>query len=143
MGTITLNEKQRRRCEIITRVIANKISSSEASELLGVTDRQVRRIRERYEALGLETLVHANQGRPSPRRTQPALIDQLRELARPTGRYYDFNVSHLTELLARDEDIKIPRSTLSRLLITHHIRPPRRAKLASNACSANARAPKA
>jgi hypothetical protein len=50
MGTITLNEKQRRRCKVITRLIANKISSSEASELLGVTDRQVRRIRRRYEA---------------------------------------------------------------------------------------------
>ncbi len=128
MGTITLNEKQRRRCEVITRLIANKISSSEASELLGRSSRQVRRIRERYETLGLETLVHGNQGRPSPRRTEPALIEQLRELAGPTGRYHDFNVSHLAELLARDEGIKIPRSTLSRLLIAHHIRPPRRTK---------------
>ena len=130
MGTITLNEKQRRRCEIITRLIANKISSSEASELLGRSSRQVRRMRQRYEAQGLETLVHGNQGRPSPRRTEPALIEQLRELAGPTGRYHDFNVSHLAELLARDEGIKIPRSTLSRLLITHHIRPPRRARMA-------------
>jgi len=64
MGTITLNEKQRRRCEIITRLIANKITSSEASELLGVSERQVRRIRRRYEADGLETVVHGNQGRP-------------------------------------------------------------------------------
>lgn len=123
MGTITLNEKQRRRCEIITRLIANKISSSEASELLGVTDRQVRRIRRRYEADGLETVVHGNQGRPSPRCTKPTVIEQLRELAGPSGRYHDFNVSHLAELLARDEGIKIPRSTLSRLLIAHHIRP--------------------
>src|SRR5690242_11299191 len=130
MGTIILNEKQRRRCEIITRLIANKISSSEASELLGVTDRQVRRIRRRYEADGLETVVHGNQGRPSPRCTKPAVIEQLRELAGSTGRYHDFNVSHLAELLARDEGIKIPRSTLSRLLIAHHIRPPRRSKLA-------------
>jgi hypothetical protein len=89
MGTIILNEKQRRRCEIITRLIANKISSSEASELLGVTERQVRRIRRRYEAQGLETLVHGNQGRPSPRRRPPAFIEQLRELAGPTGRYHD------------------------------------------------------
>jgi transposase len=87
----------------------------------------VRRIRQRYEAQGLETLVHGNQGRPSPRRTKPALIEQLRELAtyRPLSR---FNVSHLAELLARDEGIKIPRSTLSRLLIAHRIRPPRRTK---------------
>ena len=125
MGTITLNEKQRRRCEIITRLIANKISSSEASELLGVTERQVRRIRRRYEADGLETVVHGNQGRPSPRCTKPAVIKQLRELAGPTGRYHDFNVSHLAELLARDEGIQLARSTLSRLLIAYHIRPPR------------------
>jgi len=125
MGTITLNEKQRRRCEIITRLIANKISSSEASELLGVTDRQVRRIRRRYEADGLETVVHGNQGRPSPRCTKPTVIEQLRELAGPTGRYHDFNVSHLAELLARDEGLQLARSTLSRLLIAHHIRPPR------------------
>ncbi|HVQ36737.1 MAG TPA: helix-turn-helix domain-containing protein [Pyrinomonadaceae bacterium] len=103
MGTITLNEKQRRRCEIITRLIAKKISNNEASELLDRSRRQMRRMRQRYEAQGLETLIHGNQGRPSPRRTQPALIEQLRELAGPTGRYHDFNVSHLAEMLARDD----------------------------------------
>ena len=130
MRTITLSDKQQRRCEIVTRLIARQISSQEASELLGVSDRQVRRIRRRYEADGLETLVHGNQGRPSPRRTKTAIVEQLRELAGATGRYHDFNVSHLAELLARDEGMQIPRSTLSRLLIAHHIRPPRRAKLA-------------
>lgn len=79
-GQIILNDNNDRRCEIITRLIANKISSSEASELLGGSSRQVRRIRQLYEANSLETLVHGNQGRPSPRSTPPALI-QLRELA--------------------------------------------------------------
>jgi len=105
MGTITLNEKQRRRCEIITRLIANKLSSSEASELLGRSSRQVRRIRQRYEAQGLETLVHGNQGRPSPQRTKPALIEQLRELAGATGRYHDFNISFRGRFLNRGPDL--------------------------------------
>lgn len=129
MGTITLNEKQRRRCEIITRLLANKISNSEAGELLGLSSRQVRRIRQRYVAAGLATVIHGNQGRPSARRTSSSVIEQLKELAGPTGRYHDFNVSHLAELLARDEGIKLPRSTLSRLLLTHRIRQPRRIKL--------------
>ena len=129
MRTITLNEKQRRRCEIITRLIGNKISSSsEAGELLGLSSRQVRRIRQRYEAAGLETVIHGNLGRPSARRTPASLIEQLKELAGATGRYHDFNVSHLAELLVRDEGIRIPRSTLSRLLLAHHIRQPRRTK---------------
>lgn len=130
MRTITLNEKQRRRCEIVTRLIAKKISNSEASQLLGLSSRQVRRIRQRYEADGLETVVHGNQGRPSPRRTEASIIDRLRELAGSAGRYHDFNVSHLADLLERDEGIKIPRSTLSRLLIAHHIRQPRRTRAA-------------
>jgi transposase len=130
MRTITLNDKQRRRCEIITRLIANKISSREAGELLGVCSRQIRRIRERYEADGLATVVHGNQGRPSPRGTESSIIERLKELAGPAGRYHDFNVSHLADLLARDEGIKIPRSTLSRLLIAHHIRQPRRTRAA-------------
>ena len=129
MRTITLNEKQRRRCEIVTRLIARKISHREASELLGVGSRQVRRIRRRYEADGLETVVHGNQGRLSPRRTERPIIDRLRELAGSAGRYHDFNVSHLADLLARDEGIKIPRSTLSRLLLTHQIRQPRRTRM--------------
>src|SRR5438552_4184660 len=82
----------------VPRLIANKISSSEASELLGRSSRQMRRMRQRYEAQGLETLVHGNQGRPSPRRRPPAFIEQLRELAGATGRYHDFNISHLAEL---------------------------------------------
>jgi len=143
MGTITLNEKQRRRCEIITRLIANKISSSEASELLGRSSRQVRRIRQRYETLGLETLVHGNQGRPSPRRTQPALIEQLRELAGPTGRYHDFNVSHLAELLARDEGIKIPAPHCHACSLPITFARPDVPSWRSSACSANARVPKA
>ena len=140
MGTITLNEKQRRRCEIITRLIANKISSSEASELLGRSSRQVRRIRQRYETLGLETLVHGNHGRPSPRRTQPAFIDQLRELAGPTGRYHDFNVSHLAELLRASRSPAPPCHACS-LPIT--FARPDVPSWRSSACSANARAPKA
>lgn len=143
MGTITLNEKQRRRCEIITRLIANKISSSEASELLGRSSRQVRRIRQRYEAQGLQILVHGNQGRPSPRRRQPALLEQLRELAGPTGRYHDFNVSHLAELLARDEGIKIPAPPYHACSLLITFARPGVPKRRSNACSASARAPKA
>jgi transposase len=128
MRTITLNEKQQRRCEVVTRLIGNKISSREAGELLGRSSRQVRRIRQRYEADGLATVVHGNQGRPSPRRTEASIIERLKELAGGAGRYHDFNVSHLADLLARDEGIQIPRSTLSRLLIAHHIRQPRRTR---------------
>ncbi|MDT5060636.1 MAG: hypothetical protein QOH63_1095, partial [Acidobacteriota bacterium] len=37
--------------------------------------------------------------------------------------YHDFNISHLSEMLARDQEIHLARSTLSRLLTQHGIRP--------------------
>ena len=44
-------------------------------------------------------------------------------LAGRGGIYHDFNVSHLSEMLKRDQAIELARSTLSRLLTQHGRRP--------------------
>ncbi len=61
-------------------------------------------------------VVHGNQGRAPRNRTDSNLIERLRSLCGPHGKYHDFNISHLCDLLARHEEIRLPRSTLSRLL---------------------------
>jgi len=63
MGIINLSDKQQRRAEILTRLREGQLSVQQASVLLGVSERQVRRQRSRYRALGLASLVHANTGR--------------------------------------------------------------------------------
>ena len=52
---------------------------AEALRLLGLSDRQIRRLRAAFQARGAAALAHGNRGRPSPRRT-PA---RVREQARP------------------------------------------------------------
>ncbi|MBX3282441.1 MAG: helix-turn-helix domain-containing protein [Acidobacteria bacterium] len=49
-------EKAMTRQEIILRAYAKKISWIEAAEILGMSCRHLRRIRERYEAMGYEGL---------------------------------------------------------------------------------------
>lgn len=122
MRTLTLSNKHLRRAEILTQLISAKLSTSEAAQLLGMTTRQVRRLSHRFITEGVESVVHANTGRAPKNRTDPILIERLRVLAGCGGIYHDFNVSHLCELLARDQEIHLARSTLSRLLSRHGIR---------------------
>ena len=62
-GGIHLSAKRQRRAEILTRRREGPLSVQQASVLLDVPERQVRRRRSRYQALGLASLVHASTGR--------------------------------------------------------------------------------
>ncbi|HKO41657.1 MAG TPA: helix-turn-helix domain-containing protein [Pyrinomonadaceae bacterium] len=103
-----MNEKQRRRCEIVTRLIARKISNREAGELLGLGSRPgARRIRQRYEAEGLETVVHGNQDRPSPRRTEASIYQPAARTGRtrgPVSRFQRFPSSRSAGARRRRQD---------------------------------------
>ena len=68
--------------------------------------------------------MHGNTGRAPRNRTDPLLVERLAALCGAGGIYHDFNVSHLCDLLARDEEISLPRSTLSRLLRVAGVRAP-------------------
>ena len=117
MRTVTLNPKQQRAVEILTRLEARALDIGTAAELLGVSPRQVRRLRLRFRDEGFEAVVHGNRGRSPVNRTDPALLDRILALAGPGGKYHDLNACHLQEILAwPEEGIVIGRSTLDRLL---------------------------
>lgn len=125
MGTITLNEKQQRRAEIIARMSSGRMTTVEAAKLLGVSDRQARRLKQRYGAQGLPSLVHGNTARAPANKTGADVREKVRSLAGPEGIYHDFNTVHLCELLAEREQIQIGRSTLDRLLRAEGLRKPK------------------
>ena len=116
MRTITLNIKQQRKVEILTRLEAGALDVSTAAEMLGVGDRQVRRLRARYRQEGMAVVIHGNTGRQPANRTESAIAERIIALAGTQGKYHDLNVCHLQELLEREEQIVIGRYTLERLL---------------------------
>ena len=85
-----------------------------AAELLGWSERHVRRMLARYRAEGAEALAHGNRGRESERRIQPGQRSRIVSLAR--GPYAGVNQQHLSELLNEREQIPVSRSTLRRVL---------------------------
>jgi transposase len=124
MRTITLNPKQQREVEVLTRLEAGALNAETAAELLGVGARQMRRLRARFRQDGMAAVVHGNSGRSPANRTDPALLERILALAGPDGKYHDLNVCHLQELLEHEEQITIGRSTLDRLLKQAGLRKP-------------------
>jgi hypothetical protein len=76
-----------------------RLNSDEAGEALGMSGRQFRRLRVRYEAYGAEGLADRRLGRASGRRAPQAELDRMHRLYREE--YADFTVKHFHEELVR------------------------------------------
>jgi transposase len=91
--------------EVILRAMAKKITWWQAAEIIGISDRQMRRWRERYEEFGYDGLFDRRQGKPSHKRVPMAVVEQVLALYR--DRYFDFNVQHFHEKLCSEHQIRL------------------------------------
>ena len=81
--------------EVILRAMAKKITWWQAAEIIGISDRSMRRWHERYEEHGYDGLFDRRRGQPSPKRVPLATVEQVLGLYR--DRYFDLNVQHFHE----------------------------------------------
>ena len=81
--------------EAIGRYGSGRLSCLEAAEVLGMSERHFRRLRDRYEAEGAEGLIDRRRGRASGRRAPVDQIEWLLEQYRT--RYWDFTTKHFHE----------------------------------------------
>ncbi len=119
-----LTPEEGRRLHVLTLLEGKRISRGQAAEALGLTPRQVRRLRVALRCEGPTALTHGNRGRRSPRRLPEALQTQILTLAR--GRYAGLNDVHLTEKLTMVEGLAVSRATVQRVLRAAGLRSPRR-----------------
>jgi hypothetical protein len=90
--------------DVLSRWERGDLSMLEAGELLGMSERQFRRYRDRYEEDGLEGLIDRRLGQPSPKRVP---VRELRlMLALYRDRYRGWNVKHFHEHLVRDHNFQ-------------------------------------
>lgn len=83
--------------EVILKAMAGKLKWWEAAEILGITDRTMRRWRERYQEHGYSGLWDYRKRSPSPKRVPVEDLEQVLRLYRE--QYFDFNVKHFHEKL--------------------------------------------
>src|SRR3970040_1703288 len=91
--------------EVILRAIGKRMSWWQAPAILGISDRQMRRWKRRYERCGYDGLYDRRRGQPSPRRVPLATVEQVLGLYRE--KYFDCNVRHFHEKLGEKHGIRL------------------------------------
>jgi transposase len=97
----TAAERAMKLQEVLLRATAGKIKWWQAAELMGISERQMRRWRKRLE----EQLLDRRRGTPSARRIPKEQAEQVLSLYR--DKYFDLNVRHFHEKLREDHQIRL------------------------------------
>lgn len=110
--TFTMGETMR--YGVIQALLEKRMNNREAALVLDLSIRQVQRIKTKVAQQGPEGILHGNKGRRPSHSFSIERKERVVTLAKE--RYFDFNFSHLAEILEEEEGIKINRETLRKWL---------------------------
>ncbi len=91
--------------EVILRAVDGRLKWYQAAEILGISDRQMRRWKRRYERWGYDGLFDRRRKQPSPKRVPLEVVREVLTWYRE--QYFDLNVLHFHEKLRSDHGIML------------------------------------
>jgi transposase len=100
--------------DVLLKAMAKKITWWAAAEIIGVTDRTMRRWRERLQEHGYGGLADRRKGKPSGKRIPLAQVEEVLRLYKET--YYDLNIRHFHEKLREEHQIKLSYTWVQKAL---------------------------
>jgi len=100
--------------DVLLKAMAKKITWWEAAEIIGVTDRTMRRWRERLETEGYSGLVDRRKAKPSEKRVAVAKVEEVLRLYRE--QYFDLNMRHFHEKLGEKHGIELSYTFVQKAL---------------------------
>jgi transposase len=100
--------------DVLLKAMAKKITWWAAAEIIGVTDRTMRRWRERMEVGGYAGLADRRKGKPSAQRIPVATVEKVLGLYQET--YYDLNIRHFHEKLREEHAIELSYTWVQKAL---------------------------
>jgi len=115
METVTMSYEELDRVSVIERVIEKRLTQREAARMLGLTSRQVRRLRRAYVRDGAVGLASKHRGRPSNRRLPSELRREA--LATVRSRYEGFGPTLAHEKLTELHGLQLSVETLRHWMI--------------------------
>jgi transposase len=107
---ITMSRRESKRLHIVHQALDKKITQVAAAAVLGLSDRQLRRLIKRIRTEGDDGICHRSRGRASNHRIPRKIKDRALRLFREE--YADFNLTHATEKLSEIHGIAISDETL-------------------------------
>lgn len=90
-----LNDKERKKYEVIEKVMNGTMKRKEASMELGLTLKQIDRLKGIYITKGEDGFIHGNRGKKNPNKKDESLMKELKKLY--LNEYYDYNFEQFYE----------------------------------------------
>jgi len=110
-----MSQKEIKRAGIIEKVLNGELKQVKASELLELSDRQIRRMVKVVKEEGPGGLAHKNRGRVGNRKIGEKIKAKILNLKEK--KYYDFGPTLASEMLLERDKVDIDHETLRRWLL--------------------------
>lgn len=121
-----MTQKETKRYEILQKAIENKITTQEASHLLDLTDRHIRRLKKEVGEYGIKALVHKSRGNPSNRKMSENDRNKIVSILKE--KYSDFKPTFATEKLEECHNIKRDPKTIRMIMAKEGLWRPKKKK---------------
>lgn len=122
---ISLTRKQLNTLDIINKAISGFISVPDAASALGLSERQVQRLKKKVRNAGAAALVHQNSMKVPHNAIPAKTLETILELKR-SDLFLNTNFYHFKELLSEHHEIDISYSALYRILTKDGIHSPKK-----------------
>lgn len=118
-GQIKMSNQEVDRISILESLIRKEIKQKAAAKLLGLSTRQIRRIKKKYQRFGVSGLIHANRGRVPNNKISDEEVDKTIKIIK--DKYYDFGPTLAHEKLVENHGVKFSVERLRQAMIDENI----------------------
>ncbi|MFZ1043030.1 MAG: ISNCY family transposase [Anaerolineales bacterium] len=119
-----MSTKELSRLDVMQRLEEKRLSQKEAAEMLGLSVRQVKRLRRAHRRLGAAGLVSKRRGRPSPNQLDEKLKHKVLNFLH--GKYKGFGPTLACEKLVEIEKFSISDESVRQIMIAEDLWKPRK-----------------
>jgi transposase len=125
---ITMSQEEVLRLNVIEKINSGRLGQGEASKILKISCRQIRRLVKIYRQQGAKSLVSKKRGKPSNNRIREGVKQNILTIIKE--KYIDFGPTFLKEKLLENHNIIVSKETLRQLMISENIWETKRRKKA-------------
>ena len=126
MDLLTMSRKELSRIEVMGQLQEKRMTQKVAAKIMGVSERQVKRLWKRYREKGASGLVSGRRGKPSNNRMRAdkvqAAVDWLHR------RYADFGPTLACEKLVEEHKLKLSVGSVRKIMIEEELWKPKKGR---------------
>lgn len=124
---ITMSKKEVNRIPVLTKLIERRIDNKTAAKIIGISIRQIKRIKKRFKKDRAAGLIHKGRNQPGHNRLPEEIAEKATKIL--TEHYADFKPTMASEKLAENHEIKLSKETVRQIMIKAKLWVPKQERL--------------